>query len=77
MQIASGFTCIQQRNALREAFWMENAVFFQDDALLSLLKKSGGSAAGPQAAALVHIGIEALDLTGPVDLVFYHRAAGD
>ena len=32
--------------------------------------------ANPQATALVHIGIEALDLTGPVDLVLDHRAGG-
>ena len=33
--------------------------------------------ANPQATALVHIEIEAVDLSGPVDLVLDHRAGGD
>jgi hypothetical protein len=47
-----------------------------NDALLHLLEKPGDGAAHPQAAALVYIGIEALDLAGPVDLVLDHRTGG-
>ena len=55
---------------------MGNTIVFQDDAFLHLLKKPGNGAAHPQTAALVHIGIEPLDLAGPVDLGFNNCAGG-
>jgi len=55
---------------------MGDAVVLQDDALLHLLKEPADGAAHPLAAALVHIGVEALDTTGPVDLLFDHLAGG-
>lgn len=67
---------LQQGAAVREEVGMGNAVVLQDDALLLLLEKPGDGAAHPQAAALVHIGIEALDLAGPVNLVLNYRASG-
>ena len=67
---------LQQGGAVREEVGMRDAVVFQDDALLHLLEKPGDSAAHPQAAALVPIGIKALDLAGPVDLVLDHGAGG-
>ena len=65
---------LQQGGAVGEEIGMGNAVVFQDDALLHLLEKPADRTAHPQAAALVHIGIKALDLAGPVDLVLDHRA---
>ena len=67
---------LQQGGAVGEEVGMGNAVVLQDDALLHLLEKPGDGAAHPQAAALVHIGIEALDLAGPIDLVLDHRSGG-
>ncbi len=66
----------QQVGAVREKVGVGNAVVLEDDALLHLLKKPTDGAAHPQAAALVHIGIEALDVAWPVDLVLDHRAGG-
>ena len=66
----------QQGGGVGEEAGMRNAVVLQDDALLHLLEKPGDRADHPQAAALVHIGVEALDLAGPVDLVLDHRAGG-
>ena len=67
---------LQQCGAVVEEVGMGNAVVLQDDAFLHLLKKPGNGAAHPQTAALVHIGIEALDLAGPIDLVLDQRAGG-
>ena len=61
---------LQQGGAVGEEVGMGDAVVLQDDPLLHLLEKPGNSAAHPQATALVHIGIEVLDLAGPIDLVF-------
>jgi len=55
---------------------MGNAVVLQDDAFLHLLQKPGDGASHPHAAALVHIGVDPLNLAGPVDLVLYHRSGG-
>jgi len=67
---------LQQGGAVGEEVRMGYADVLQDDALLHLLEKPGDGAGHPQAAALVHIGIEALELAGPVDLVLNHRAGG-
>ena len=67
---------LQQGGAVGEEVGVGNAVVFQDDALLHLLEKPADRTAHPQAAALVHIGIQALDLAGPVDLVLDHRTRG-
>ena len=67
---------LKQSGAVREEVGMGNAVVFQDDALLHLLEKPGDRTAHPQATALVHIGIEALDLAGPINLLLDHRAGG-
>ena len=67
---------LQQGGAVGEEVGMGNAVVLQNDALLNLIEKPGDGAAHPQAAALVHVGIEALDLAGPIDLVLDHRAGG-
>jgi len=67
---------LQQGGAVGEEVGMGNAVVLQDDALLHLLKKPADGANRSNAAALVHIGIEALDLAGPIDLVLDHRAGG-
>ena len=67
---------LQQGGAVGEEVGMGNAVVLQDDALLHLLEKPADGAAHPEAAALVPIGIEALDLAGPVDLALDHRAGG-
>ncbi len=55
---------------------MGNTVVRQDDALLHLLEEPADGAAHPQAAALVPIGIEALDLAGPDDLLLDNRPGG-
>ena len=55
---------------------MGNAVDLQGDAPFHLLEESGDGAAHLQAAALVGIGIEALDLARPVDFELNHRAGG-
>ena len=55
---------------------MGNAVILQDDAFLHLLEKPADGADRANAAALVYLGIEALDLTGPVDILLDHRAGG-
>jgi hypothetical protein len=67
---------LQQGGAVREEVGMGNAVVLQDDALLHLLIKPGDRAAHPEAAALVSIGVEALDLAGPVDFMLDQRAGG-
>ena len=67
---------LQQVGAINKEVGMGNAVILQDDALLHMFKKPGDRTAHTQAAALVHIGIKALDLAGPVDLVLDHRAGG-
>ena len=67
---------LQQGGGVRKEVGMGNAVVFQDDALLHLLEEPGDGAAHPQAAALIHIGIETLNLAGPVDLVFDYGAGG-
>ena len=67
---------LQQGGAVGEEVGMGNAVVLQDDALLHLLEKPGDGAADTEAAALVHIGVKALDLAGPVDLSLNHGAGG-
>lgn len=54
---------------------MGNAVVLQDAALLHILEKPVVRTAYPQ-SALVHIGIEALDLAAAVDLTLDNRAGG-
>jgi hypothetical protein len=67
---------LQQSGAVREEVGMGNAIVLQDDALLHLIEKPGDGAAHPQAAALVHVGIEPLDLAWPVDLLLDHMEGG-
>jgi len=67
---------LQQGGAVGEEIGMGNAVVLQDDALLHLFEKPADRTDRSNAAALVHIGIKALDLAGPVDLVLDHRAGG-
>ena len=67
---------LQESGAVGEEVGMGNAVNLQNNVLLHLLEKLADGAAHPQAAALAHVGIEALDLAGPVDLVLDHRAGG-
>lgn len=55
---------------------MGNAVVLQDDALLHLLEEPGDGAPDAKTAALIHIGIEALDLAGPADLQLDHLPGG-
>ena len=67
---------LQQGGAVGEEIGMGNAVVLQDDALLHLFEKPADRTDRSNAAALVQIGIEALDLARPVDLVLDHRAGG-
>lgn len=67
---------LQQGGAIREEVGMGDTVVLQDDALIHKFEKPGNRTAYTQAAPLVGIGIETLDLTGPIDLVFDHRASG-
>ena len=55
---------------------MGNTVVLKDDPILHLLKKPADGADGAGAAAQVHIGIETLDLAGPVDLLLDYLAGG-
>lgn len=65
---------LQKGGAVGEEVGMGNAVVLQDDALLHLLKKPADGTDRPNAAALVHVGIEALDLAGSDDFLLDHRA---
>ena len=67
---------LQQGGAIREEVGMGNAVVLQDDSLLHLLEEPGDGAANSEPAALVHIGIQALDLAGPINLVLDHCPGG-
>ncbi len=67
---------LEQGGAVREEVGMGNTDDLQDDALLHLLEKPGNGAADAEAAALVHIRVEPLDLAGPIDLLLDHRAGG-
>lgn len=67
---------LQQVGAINKEVGMGNAVILKDDAFLHLLEKPADRTAHPQATALVHIGIEPLDLAGPINLLLDHRAGG-
>ena len=67
---------LQQGGAVVEEVRMGNAVILEDDALLNLLEEPGDGTADAKSAALVHIGVKLMDLTGPVDLRIDHRAGG-
>lgn len=67
---------LQQGGAVGEEVGMGNAVVFENDALLNLLKEPADGADGPVAAAVVHIGVKPLDLARPVDLLLDHLAGG-
>lgn len=67
---------IQQGGAVGEEVGMGNAVVLQDDSLLDLLEKPIDGAANAKTAALIHIGVEALNLAGPVDLLLDHLPSG-
>ena len=67
---------LKQGGAVVEEVGMGDAVVLQDDALLHLFEKPGDGAADSQAAALVRISVEPLDMARPVDLVLDHLAGG-
>lgn len=52
---------------------MRNAIILKDNALLHLLKSPADGADRADAAELIHVGLEELDLAGPVDLMLDHR----
>ena len=51
-------------------------VVLQDDAILHVAEEPGDGTADAEAVALVHNGVEQLDLTGPVDLLLDQLANG-
>jgi len=53
---------LQQGGTVGEKVGMGNTIVLQDDAFLQLLKNQNMARLTPQAAALVHVRIEALDL---------------
>jgi len=67
---------LQQGGEIGKIRGKGNAVELKDNGFLHLLEKPGDCADWSNAEALVHITVEALDLTGPVDLVLDHRAGG-
>ena len=67
---------VQQPRAVGEEVRMGDAIVLQDNSLLHLFEKPGDGAADSEAAALVRISVEPLDMAGPVDLALNHGAGG-
>lgn len=55
---------------------MGYAVILQDDALFHVLEEPSDGPAYAETAALVGVGIEPLDVTGPVDCTLDYRPSG-
>jgi hypothetical protein len=64
---------LQHDGPVGEESGVASGVFVQDDAILHLHEKTGDGKAHPQAAAVAHMGKEALDQGGAVDLVPDYR----
>jgi len=67
---------LQQRGAIGKEGGMGHTVILQDDALFYLLEEPSDGPAHAETAALVGVGIEPLDVTGPVDFILDDFSGG-